>query len=296
MNSAFDGLLLNPRTKAHLLAFIDSPAQAVLISGPKGSGKKHLARILSAQLLGVDEAKLLEHPQFFLIEKAEDRSEIPIDDARRLIAKLSLKVPGQSRAVDRIALIQDADKLSGEAQNSLLKIIEEPPPRTLLMLTSSAPQDLLPTVISRLQALSVLPVGLNESQEFFRADFGRAEAESAWRLSRGAPALMASLLSQGGEHQLKNSVEEAKRLVSMKRYDRICYLQAAAKDKEAFGRLLDGLARVLAALHQAAALKARQPSGNVLRARRQVNLAQDSLVKNTNPRLVALHLALELHL
>lgn len=291
----FDDLLLHDNTRSRLENFTGRPAHALLISGPAGAGKKYLARRLAAELLGVEPAKLDSQPHLKIISKPADKSEITIDSARQLISKLSLRVPGAPKVINRIAIIEDADQLSAEAQNALLKLLEEPPAATLLILTSSWPQRILPTVTSRLQKITLQPVTFAQSLAFFEADHKSGEIESAWRLSRGAPSLLKALLAEGSDHQMKQAVEEAKKVISLRNYERLSYIQQAAKDKNRFAGLLDALSRVLGVLQQANAGN-QNIARKVLKARKAVNATQESLDKNTNVRLLALNLALSIPL
>ncbi|HET6863726.1 MAG TPA: ATP-binding protein [Candidatus Saccharimonadales bacterium] len=290
----FDDLLLHPTTKKQLLAFAGRPGHGLLIAGPAGSGKKFIANRLSAVLLGLEPDRLALHPQYSVISKPDDKSEIPIDSARRLINKLSLKAGGGGSAINRVAVIEDADLLSGEAQNALLKLLEEPPDRTVLILTSSWPQNILPTVNSRLQALNIVPVSLEQSDRFFN-QYNSHEVDSAWRLSRGAPGLLSALLKQGSDHSMKQAVEDAKKVLSLKGYERLGFMQMAAKDKLRFAKLLDGLSRVLAVLQQANITNP-NVAAKILTSRKAVLATQEALEKNTNLRLAALNLALSMPL
>ncbi|HET7827732.1 MAG TPA: AAA family ATPase, partial [Candidatus Saccharimonadales bacterium] len=246
----FDDILLHETTKQRLATFINRPAHALLISGPAGAGKKYLAKRLAAVLLQIESDKLHNHPHFFVVARPVDKTEIPIDSARQLINKLSLKVPGGGELINRVAVIEDADLLSGEAQNALLKLLEEPPAGSLLILTTSRPQSIFPTVASRLQKLMLKPASLQSSQAYFQ-NFRPAEVESAWRLSRGTPSLLAALLAEGNDHQIKQAVEEAKTFLSLPKYERLGFLQSTAKDKLRLALLLDALSRILNVLHQA---------------------------------------------
>jgi DNA polymerase-3 subunit delta' len=67
---------------------------------------------------------------------------------------LSLKVPGKHQT-DRVAIIIDAHTMTTEAQNALLKTLEEPPARTVLLLTARSEQSLLPTVRSRVRRVGL---------------------------------------------------------------------------------------------------------------------------------------------
>ena len=290
----FDDLLLHDTTRQQLLAFAARPGHGLLITGPAGAGKKYIAQRLSAALLGDKPERLALHPQYFVISKTADKTEISIDSARGLINKLSLRVADISAEINRIAVIEEADLLSSEAQNALLKLLEEPPGRTLLIMTTSRPQNILPTVSSRLQTLNIVPVTFEQSGSFF-SQYKSHEVESAWRLSRGATGLMSALLQQGNDHSLKQAVEDAKRVLSLKGYKRLGFMQTAAKDKLNFVQLLDGLSRVLAVLQQSN-ITNQKVSAKILASRKAVLAAQESLEKNTNLRLTALNLALDMPL
>lgn len=81
-----------------------------------------------------------------LVSKKESRKEIPIDDIRELRRRFSLAhPPGQYR----IAILNQADKMSEEAANAFLKLLEEPGERTLFILMSSVPDAMKQTLISR---------------------------------------------------------------------------------------------------------------------------------------------------
>jgi DNA polymerase III delta prime subunit len=139
MNKVFSSLLLHPNTSSQLESFAGQPASVLLISGRRGSGKKTLAKHLAAGLLAVEPAELLNQPYFIVLSKPQDKTEISIDSIRQLIGKMNLKVPaGASEKVNRVAVVEDAHYLSTEAQNALLKLLEEPPAGTLLVLTSDS--------------------------------------------------------------------------------------------------------------------------------------------------------------
>jgi DNA polymerase-3 subunit delta' len=103
-----------------------------------------------------------EHPDITLIEKgkplsretAKGRNTIPVDDIREMIRLCSQY---SYEGGNRVVLIPDAENMTFQAQNSLLKILEEPPQNTYFILTTSHPDQLLSTVISRCRPVKLIP-------------------------------------------------------------------------------------------------------------------------------------------
>ena len=281
--------LLHPATKSQLEGFLSQPDGTLLLIGQAGSGKSAVAYQLIAKLLGVDSAKLAGHPYFLNIQKPQDKSEIPIDDIRGLIRKLKLKVPADpSQNISRAVLIEDAHNLSGEAQNALLKLLEEPPAATVFILSATTEDSILPTVVSRAQRINVLAPTLEQNLEYYK-DHPKQQVEANWRLSRGAAGLQAALLSDD-EHPLKNAVAEAKRFLSQDQYHRLLALKQLG-NKQEFGLFLDALGRVVRALQAESIKKGNPNQKRLLTARKTLDKAVTYHQTNVNNRLICLMLA-----
>ena len=133
------------------------PHHAWLIHGPKGIGKATLAYHLAWQVLGGSEQarRWIEgraHPDLFILERQLNDSkprklkqEISVEDVRGLGAFLARTAAANWRVV----LIDTADDLNAESANAILKLIEEPPAKTLIFLISHQPGRLLRTLKSR---------------------------------------------------------------------------------------------------------------------------------------------------
>ncbi|MEQ8861391.1 MAG: hypothetical protein RIC56_22315 [Pseudomonadales bacterium] len=128
---------------------------ALLIVGPEGWGETALANWLALTLLGLPtnrEAAALAHPDLRWL--APDGAVIKVDSIRDVVTFTQ----GTPQAGPRkVAVIADAHALNVSAANALLKTLEEPPAGTHLVLTSSHPARLLPTIRSRCQDLIIQP-------------------------------------------------------------------------------------------------------------------------------------------
>jgi len=141
---------------------------ALLFAGPDGVGKRGVAMALAAWLqceTGGDDAcgdcaaclqvSAGSHPDVQVVTAAAGKKDIGVDRVRELKRFTQLQpVRGKSK----VAIIDDAHRLTVAAQNALLKTLEEPPERSLLILVANNPDALLPTVRSRGQRLQFSPL------------------------------------------------------------------------------------------------------------------------------------------
>ncbi len=95
-----------------------------------------------------------DHPDLFWVERGEADTRVRIGQVRALQHALHLRASGDTR---RAAVIADAEWLNAESQNALLRLLEEPPPRTSLILVTASSAGLLATVRSRCQRLAFRP-------------------------------------------------------------------------------------------------------------------------------------------
>lgn len=286
-----DDILLHTRTQRQIEDYLKKPSHALLIMGPPGAGKSMVARFLAAELLQKPMTALVNQPFFIVISKQDGKSEISIDAVRELIRSLKLKT-GDRR---RIVVIEEAEALSEEAQNALLKAIEEPPAGTTFLLCVPSEKSVLPTIASRSRKLKVLPVAKDDSVSYFAGSAAEKELLGAWSLSRGAAGLMTALLNDQTDHDLKRAVDEAKKFVMLDKFEKTIYLDSLVGNKQKLSVFLDALGRVLAAI--SVAVSAREQKRQVQKlaaARRQIADAQVDIGHNVSARLICLNLALNL--
>lgn len=212
---------------------------ALLVHGPGGSGK-HLFALALAQTFLCESPEdglscgrcrscvlsaSIEHPDVhilwpapsslspegevsFRMALAEDPYAVPrpsgnlgiaIDRVRGLQRQLSLR---SYRGRGKVGILFDAEHMRPEAANALLKTLEEPPQGTLLVLTSSAPERLLPTVRSRCQEVPLHPLPVDAVAEELSRRFELPD-ERALAVARASEGDMGKALKLLGQEQIE---------------------------------------------------------------------------------------------
>ena len=208
-------------------------AHAWLMSGPRGVGKATLAYRLARFVLAGGQASAAgadlfgaapaaeglhlapEHPVFHRVAAAGHsdlitvertvnektgklRSEIIVDDVRA-VGQFFHLTAGEGGW--RIAVVDPADDMNQNAANALLKVLEEPPARSLLLLVSHNPGRLLPTIRSRCRKLTLHPLPGERVAALLRAHAPGIAAEDAAAiagLADGSPGRALALAREGG--------------------------------------------------------------------------------------------------
>lgn len=194
----------------------DSRHHALLLYGKRGIGKEHFARQLSAGLLCLQPQQGAAcgactachwfaesaHPDFKEITPEDDevaegskkkprkRQQILIDQIRALQDYLAL-TPHQVDGL-RVVLIHPLEAMNLAASNALLKLLEEPPPRTQFLLVSHQRQALLPTILSRCMQVE-MPIPTQAQGLAWLASQSVAHPDWCWHDSGGAPTMVQAM-------------------------------------------------------------------------------------------------------
>ena len=184
----FETLLGNERLKDNLARSLRRGhiSHFYLISGPAGSGKHTLARLLAAAILCREPdapclqcrvcRKVLDgnHPDFITVDDPEKKT-VPVDLIRQARADIFVR-PNESD--HKIYLFPRAQDMGLPGQNALLKVLEEPPEYGVFLLITDNPERLLPTVRSRCVELELQPLPEDVLLRALHRRFPQAEEET----------------------------------------------------------------------------------------------------------------------
>jgi DNA polymerase III subunit delta' len=178
---------------------------ALLLHGAEGLGKEGFAATLAAGLLctrpGPDLmpcgscadcslSRAGSHPDLHWLRRPDDRKSIGVDAVRDACEQLGMT---SLRGGYRVAVVAPADLMTPNAQNAFLKTLEEPAPRTLLVLVSARPSRLAATLRSRCQRIEIPRPGADEAYEWLRSELGSDPPPGLLGRAGGAPLRAAAL-------------------------------------------------------------------------------------------------------
>lgn len=204
----FENLLGNTRLKENLKAGLARGrlSHFYLISGPEGSGKRTLARLLAAAFVCTEQNKPClqcsacrkimanTHPDFITVTDPDHKA-VPVKQVREVREDMYIR---PNEADKKVYLFPQ--ELGTEGQNALLKVLEEPPAYAVTLLLTNNPETILTTVRSRCTELALLPLSRDELVPALQKDFPQADAgdlEAAVARSGGYLGQAKALLEAG---------------------------------------------------------------------------------------------------
>jgi DNA polymerase-3 subunit delta' len=220
---------------------------AYLFTGPLGIGRMTLA-LRFAQSLNCtqppspgaycgrcricSQTERLQLTDLSLVEKHPNKKDILVDQVRELQHVLSL-TPYEAQY--RIAILRNFEDANPNAQNALLKTLEEAPPKVILLLTASSVENLLPTIVSRCETLRLRPMPVEVLAGFLEKtqNLSRDEARKIAHLTNGRFGYAMNILSDPAVYQKHNGwIEDLHSLLPASKRVRFSYAEKQFKKRD----------------------------------------------------------------
>ena len=177
-------------------------SHAHLIAGKDGIGKSKLANILAKLILN----KELDREYVDIINYKINKSSFGVDDVRNIIEEVSKKpFEGEKKVI----IIHEGNRLTIQAQNALLKTIEEPPIGVYIIILCESLELILDTIKSRCEIYKLTPLTKDELYEYIRVkgfNFNDNEIESAIAFSEGIPGRIDRYFNDNDLKELRSKI------------------------------------------------------------------------------------------
>lgn len=278
--TSLEELLIHPATRKHIEVFLSGNSHALLLTANHGSGKETVLRAIAKELGAIRDEQL------FVIGTGQEG--LGIEEIRGIRSRLKLR-PYENDVT--VVLLLAAERMSREAANALLKLLEEPPAKTYFFLSAPSNEALLSTITSRATSIKLHKVPRQDVIEFFRKKgFTEPEIEKAYVLTNGLVGSILSIL-QNDEGNITETIPEAKKVLSSTLLDRLKMIDSMSKDKKHVEKLLDVLEKTLYAGFQSAVSQQKNVAtwANKLET---VAFAQDCFRNNVSTKILLTRLML----
>ncbi len=225
--------------------------QALLFSGEQNLGKKFVA-LKFAKLLNCENPKndkpcevckncqSIEkniYPDLVIVEPMEEKKEIEIGQIRELIARIALRSMSQGF---KTIIIDSADTMNQEAQNALLKSLEEPKGKTIFILVAEHQNRLFPTILSRTQILKFYPAQNQEIEKLLRGKISEKEIQEIISFSWGRPGRAINFIANPQEIKIeKQKIEQIQKLIDSDIAFRFQYAKQISEKRDELKQILE---------------------------------------------------------
>ncbi|MBU0614305.1 DNA polymerase III subunit, partial [Patescibacteria group bacterium] len=292
MQDSFQGIVGHKKQLEYLRRILKNQtfAHAFCFSGISKIGKRTTAIHMAAELLGILPEDVVKHPNIILVEKPVDektgkqKKVIGVEQVRDITSRISMSTFDGNI---KIAIINDADAMNNVAQNALLKTLEEPSGRTLIILISKSEKALLPTILSRTVHIRFSPVA---SEHFKSLELD----EDMLQLVQGRPGIYFDLQKQDSASELRERLQQGRVFLKSPLFARFAFISSLTKQKDTeliWEAIYTWRYLIRNAMHKTAGTKIAK---HLSKALQSLEEAENSIKQNGNPTLALEHFALSL--
>jgi hypothetical protein len=241
---------MNEKTKLLLDAYCQRPNAPLLLVGKNYMGFRQCKDYLVEHLL----SKV--HRNNLVIVEPDTKHTIGVELIRTLKQSLYTRTDTvNEKHASRLAFIAQLESATTEAQNALLKLLEEPVSGTVIVMQTADIKAVAPTILSRAFAVPMLPLSKNQFAQLLKdSNIDEKKAEKLYLLSEGSYELLQNMLDEGDADASK--IADAKRFLSLKPYDRLML----SKEYDTSAKLYELLNRLVvlcsAGMHNSSAKQA----------------------------------------
>lgn len=213
-----------------------SLSHAYLMHGPQGVGKRMFAGELAAALLKNDSIALGNNPDFILLQPGVSKetgkpTEIPVESVR---AMKSWAYQRPLYGARKVVLIDDAERMSDAAANTVLKVLEEPPAYLTFLLVSSRSEQLLETIASRCQDVAFSTLEEAEMKTVLASLAMDADDKKlVAAVAAGRPGAALQLVQEKKLHAVAKAIAGLENILASGTAERIVFAKKIADDDDA---------------------------------------------------------------
>ena len=249
----------NEKVKQTLVNFITDGRlpHALLLEGEAGLGKTHFARLAACAALCQSERKpcggcrncrlILQdtHPDVLVTSPDAPEKPYAVSALRELILSCYV-LPNDGEK--KIYILRNIHEMSEQAQNTLLKIIEEPPAHVIFILTCQSRARILPTILSRVVTLTLSPCPEELCAQALQERNPEVSEDNCLKMARQTGGNIGRALTILQDERLsgiyQNAQEAAKLICSGSEFDLLCLLNSYNRKKDDFLLLLSELRQI----------------------------------------------------
>lgn len=231
-------LIISPKAKLQIKRYLDNPSHALLLNGVKGTGTGTIARFLAQEIAGP--SVLTIQPKIHNKQKTET---INIQDIREIY-----ELGGKRRKDKLVIIIDEIDRMTNDAPQAILKLLEEPSDNMLFILTTHDMSAIAGTILSRVQCITIPALDSSYCKTLFEQSPTKLTIDKTKKILFMADGLPAEIyrLSQDEMYfrDMVNVMEMSKKFLTSDTIERLKTVTVIKNQAEAI-RFIETLAKMV---------------------------------------------------